>query len=125
MYTPKSAYHVIAIDLDTTVASLTAKLSKKIEQKNGRVQLYLKEHGRGMASAPYKDRSDFALERILGPNEKPAAIVKLRMEQAGYEYEDGVHLLGTENLNILLKFVYKAQLLAGVSCCSPLSSNTY
>lgn len=47
MYTPKSAYHVIAIDLDTTVASLTAKLSKRIEQTNGRVQLYLKEHGRG------------------------------------------------------------------------------
>lgn len=53
-------------------------------------------------------KSNSALERILGPNEKLAAIVKLRMEQAGYEYEDGVHLLGTENLNILLKFVCKA-----------------
>lgn len=54
MYTPKSAYHVIAIDLDTTVGSLTAKLSKKIEQTNGRGQLYLKEHGRGMLDAFYR-----------------------------------------------------------------------
>ncbi|KAF9478381.1 adenylate cyclase [Pholiota conissans] len=98
MYTPNSAYHVIAIDLETTVASLTAKVSRKIEQTNGRVYLYLKEQGR---------------ERILGPNERPAAIVKLRTEQAGYDYEDGLHLLGIENLNILLKFVYKAQHLTG------------
>lgn len=54
------------------------------------------------------------LERVLGPNEKPAAIVKLRMEQAGYTVEDGNHLMGPENLAILLRFVYKDQLLAGV-----------
>lgn len=37
------------------------------------------------------------------------------MEQAGYDFEDGHHLLGVDSLNILLKFVYKSQLLAGVS----------
>lgn len=52
---------------------------------------------------------------MLGPNERPGAIVKLRMEQAGYDFEDGHHLLGVDSLNILLKFVYKSQLLAGVS----------
>jgi adenylate cyclase len=122
MYTPNSAYHVIAIDLDITVAGLTAKLSKKMPQtKNGRVYLYLKEQGRGVTRYSIFPAMDLLkilpIERILGPHERPAAIVKLRMEQAGYDYEDGQHLLGIENLNILLKFVYKAQLLAGVRYC--------
>jgi adenylate cyclase len=51
---------------------------------------------------------------MLGPNEKPAAIVKLRMEQAGYTVDDGNHLMKPDNLSILLRFVYKDQLLAGV-----------
>lgn len=51
---------------------------------------------------------------MLGPNEKPAAILRLRMEQAGYAVEDGMHLLNPDNLHILLRFVYKAQVLAGV-----------
>jgi adenylate cyclase len=53
-------------------------------------------------------------ERILAPHECPAAIVKLRQEQAGYDYEDGVHLFSNEALNMLLKFVFKSQVLAGV-----------
>jgi len=53
-------------------------------------------------------------ERMLGLHECPAAFVKLRMEQAGYDFEDGIHLLGAESLSTLLKFVYKSQLLAGV-----------
>ena len=36
------------------------------------------------------------------------------MNQAGYDPDDGAHLLGIESLSILLKFVYKSQLLAGV-----------
>lgn len=52
---------------------------------------------------------------MLGPHERPGAIIKLRMEQAGYDYEDGNHLLGVEHLGLLVKFVYKSQLLAGVS----------
>jgi adenylate cyclase len=53
-------------------------------------------------------------ERILNLNERPADIIKLRMKQAGYDADDGAHLLGIESLSILLKFVYKSQLLAGV-----------
>lgn len=37
------------------------------------------------------------------------------MEQAGYTVEDGMQLIGPENLHILLRFVYKAEVLAGVS----------
>jgi adenylate cyclase len=51
---------------------------------------------------------------MLGQHESPAAIVKLRMEQAGYDFEDGTHLLGIESLGILARFLYKSQLLAGV-----------
>lgn len=53
-------------------------------------------------------------ERILSPHECPAAIVKLRQEQAGYDHEDGAHLFSNEALNMLLKFVFKSQVLAGV-----------
>jgi adenylate cyclase len=56
----------------------------------------------------------FLTERILNLNERPADIIKLRMKQAGYDTDDGAHLLGIESLSILLKFVYKSQLLAGV-----------
>ena len=55
---------------------------------------------------------------MLGQSERPADIIKLRMKQAGYDAEDGAHLLGIESLGILLKIVYKSQLLAGV--CWPL-----
>lgn len=50
----------------------------------------------------------------MNQNERPADIIKLRMKQAGYDTDDGAHLLGIESLSILLKFVYKSQLLAGV-----------
>lgn len=46
--------------------------------------------------------------------ESPAAIVRLRQEQAGYDYEDGAHLLSNEALNILLKFVFKSQAIVSV-----------
>ncbi|PPQ71348.1 hypothetical protein CVT26_011985 [Gymnopilus dilepis] len=35
------------------------------------------------------------------------------MEQAGYDPEDGPYLLGVDGLNMLLKFYFKSQLLAG------------
>ncbi|KAF8965555.1 hypothetical protein BDZ97DRAFT_1918118 [Flammula alnicola] len=100
IYRQNHSYHVISIELDTTVGSLIAKLNKKVTPEDDRLQhnLYLKEQGR---------------ERMLGQNERPAAIVKLRMEQAGYDLEDGLHLLGAESLGILLRFVFKSQLLAG------------
>ncbi|KAF8954172.1 hypothetical protein BDZ97DRAFT_1766538 [Flammula alnicola] len=50
---------------------------------------------------------------IKAENERPAAIVKLRMEQAGYVLENGLYLLGAESLGSLLQFVFKSQLLAG------------
>ena len=56
----------------------------------------------------------FLTERMLGQSKRPADIIKLRMKQAGYDAEDGAHLLGIESLGISLNFVYQSQLLAGV-----------
>ncbi|KAJ7354480.1 hypothetical protein DFH08DRAFT_738557 [Mycena albidolilacea] len=56
-------------------------------------QLYLKERGR---------------ERILAQTERPADIVRRRLEQAGYDESDGHDLLSGAGLAFLLKFVYKS-----------------
>lgn len=52
-----------------------------------------------------------AVERVLAQTERPAGIVRRRLEQAGYDPQDGLELLGGEGLSFLLKFVYKSQLL--------------
>ncbi|KAJ7031033.1 hypothetical protein C8F04DRAFT_1112067 [Mycena alexandri] len=59
-------------------------------------QLYLKERGR---------------ERILAQTERPADIVRRRLDQAGYDESDGQDLLGGAGLSFLLKFVYKSLFL--------------
>ena len=50
-------------------------------------------------------------ERILAQTERPADIVRRRLEQAGYDLADGLDLLGAEDITFLMKFVYKTQLL--------------
>jgi adenylate cyclase len=136
IFRQNNTYHAIAIDPESTVASMMAKLNKKfkLEDDNAQYNLYLKEQGRGelISSVTSQMRSSFfyasgvsgcacsltshlfLTERILGQSERPADIIKLRMKQAGYDVEDGAHLLGIESLGILVKFVYKSQLLAGV-----------
>jgi hypothetical protein len=62
-------------------------------------------------------RADSApLERVLAQTEKPAAIVRRRLEQAGYEAADGLEKMGGDDLTFLLKFVYKSQLLGPAVC---------
>jgi hypothetical protein len=55
--------------------------------------------------------SDTLLERILAQTERPADIVRRRLEQAGYDESDGQDLLGGAGLSFLLKFVYKSLFL--------------
>ena len=47
-------------------------------------------------------------ERMLAQAERPADIVRRRLEQAGYDITDGLDTLGEGNLSFLLKFVYKS-----------------
>ena len=51
------------------------------------------------------------IERLLAQTEKPADIVRRRLEQCGYDIADGLETLGAGDLSFLLKFVFKSQLL--------------
>lgn len=48
---------------------------------------------------------------MLAATERPADIVRRRLEQAGYEAADGLEKLGGEDLSFLLKFLYKSYAL--------------
>ncbi|KAJ3983402.1 adenylate cyclase [Lentinula detonsa] len=91
-----NTYHVVSCGFNITVAQLTPKLNAKLllGEERETHRLYLKERGR---------------ERILTQTERPADIVRRRLEQAGYDVSDGYELLGGEGLSFLLKFVYKSQ----------------
>ena len=44
-------------------------------------------------------------------HEKPANIVRKRLIEAGYEEADGLHCIGMEDIQYLMKFVYKSNVL--------------
>ncbi|KAJ7782580.1 adenylate cyclase [Mycena maculata] len=98
IYKADNTYHVVSVSTNVTVAALTPKLDMKLPVGEEREmhQLYLKERGR---------------ERILAQTERPADIVRRRLEQAGYGETDGQDLLGGAGLSFLLKFVYKSLFL--------------
>ncbi|TFK91615.1 adenylate cyclase-like protein [Polyporus arcularius HHB13444] len=98
IYRANNSYHVVSCDLNVTVAQLTPQLNKKLLLDPGVEphRLHLKERGR---------------ERVLAPTEKPADIVRRRLEQAGYDVADGLDLLGADDIQFLLKFVYKSNVL--------------
>ncbi|KAF5386069.1 hypothetical protein D9615_002687 [Tricholomella constricta] len=98
IYRANNTFHIASLAPHATVANLTPALNEKLllGKETESHRLYLKERGR---------------ERILGQTERPADIVRRRLEQAGYDPADGLELLGGEGLSFLLKFVYKSQLL--------------
>ncbi|KAG5643320.1 hypothetical protein DXG03_001204 [Asterophora parasitica] len=98
IYRANNTFHIASLAPHASVANLTPALNEKLllGKETETHRLYLKERGR---------------ERILGQTERPADIVRRRLEQAGYDPADGLELLGGEGLSFLLKFVYKSQLL--------------
>ena len=48
--------------------------------------------------------------------EKPANIVRKRLMEAGYEEADGLHVIGMEDIQYLMKFVYKSNVLCRTVC---------
>lgn len=48
---------------------------------------------------------------MLAQTERPADIVRRRLEQAGYDIADGLDTLGEGDLSFLMKFVYKSTAL--------------
>ncbi|KAJ3525072.1 hypothetical protein NM688_g8460 [Phlebia brevispora] len=63
-------------------------------------KLYLKERGR---------------ERVLAKSEKPANIVRKRLMEAGFVEADDLPGLGMEDIQYLMKFVYKTEALSNPS----------
>ncbi|CAE6485176.1 unnamed protein product, partial [Rhizoctonia solani] len=51
--------------------------------------------------------------RALGQAEKPALILRRRLEQAGYDEVDQLELIGGEDLRFLLRFVFRSVNLGG------------
>jgi adenylate cyclase len=116
IYRANNTYHVVSIGLSVTVADLTSQLLKRLllDPERETHRLYLKERGR---------------ERMLALTERPADIVRRRLEQAGYQIADGLDMLGTEDMRFLMTFVYKSNLLGPavsfISSSRPSSSPVY
>lgn len=53
------------------------------------------------------------IERTLGHHERPALIMRRRLEQAGYDDIDQLETIGGEDLRFLLRFVYRSVNLGG------------
>ncbi|KAI0948889.1 hypothetical protein AcW1_008634 [Taiwanofungus camphoratus] len=98
IYRANNTYHVVTITVSVTVAQLTPELNKKLLLNPDREphSLYLREQGR---------------ERVLAQTERPASIVRRRLEQAGYDDPDGRAMLAVEDIGFLMKFVYKSNVL--------------
>lgn len=97
IYRATNTYHVVSIGLTATVADVTSQLMKKLLDPDREVhRLYLKERNR---------------ERVLAMTERPADIVRRRLEQTGYTAADGLDMLGADDMRFLLTFVYKSTLL--------------
>ncbi|KAJ7924652.1 hypothetical protein B0H13DRAFT_2315167 [Mycena leptocephala] len=92
IYKADNTYHVTSVSVNATVAALTWRLDQMLPAGEEREmhQLYLKERGWGQG--------------ILAQTERPADIVRRRLEQAGYNETDGRDLLGSAGLSFLLKF---------------------
>lgn len=56
-------------------------------------------------------------ERVLAPTEKPADLVRRRLEQAGYDVADGLPTLGADEIGFLIKFIYKSNFLGDQVRC--------
>ncbi|KAI9463354.1 hypothetical protein F5148DRAFT_1211616 [Russula earlei] len=98
VYRANTEFHILTCTLSTTVAQLTSVLNATLLAPGEREdhRLYLKERGR---------------ERMLAQTERPADIVRRRLEQAGYDVADGLDTLGEGDLSFLMKFVYKSTVL--------------
>jgi hypothetical protein len=104
IYRANGTYHVVSIGLSVSVSDLTSQLIKRLllDPERETHRLYLKERGR---------------ERMLALSERPADIVRRRLEQAGYTFADGLDMLGTEDMRFLMTFVYKSNLLGPAVRC--------
>lgn len=62
---------------------------------------------------------------MLAPTERPADLVRRRLEQAGYDVADGLQLLGADEIGFLIKFIYKSNFLGDAVSFLLFSSMNY
>ncbi|EJD02693.1 L domain-like protein [Fomitiporia mediterranea MF3/22] len=62
-------------------------------------------------------------ERVLAPTERPADLVRRRLEQAGYDVADGLPSLGADEIGFLIKFIYKSNFLG--EAVQPIVDNNF
>ncbi|KAJ7446593.1 adenylate cyclase [Mycena latifolia] len=115
IFRPDNTEHVLFVSTDDTVTMLRPQLDQKLPPGEVREphEMYLKERGR---------------ERKLRHNERPAHILRRRLQQAGYDESDGYDLLagaGMAGVPFLLKFVYRSQFLGPTDEDLPLDNFEY
>ncbi|KAG6810688.1 hypothetical protein H0H92_010744 [Tricholoma furcatifolium] len=98
IYKDDDQFHEATMALSTTVAELVPKLNEKLPVRSGETyRLYVRERGR---------------ERLLGMTEKPAGLIKRRLEHHGYYANDGLILLPGDKLSFLIRFIYRSIVFA-------------
>ncbi|KAG9120992.1 cysteinyl-tRNA synthetase, partial [Ceratobasidium sp. 392] len=98
VYRTDGTYHVVSCPLQASVGELQHVLARKLGLPRESHRLHLWERNR---------------ERALGSHEKPALIMRRRLEQAGYDDMDQLETIGGEDLRFLLRFVYRSVDLGG------------
>ncbi|KAJ1304897.1 hypothetical protein OPQ81_006031 [Rhizoctonia solani] len=98
IYRMDGSYHVASCPIQTTVGEMHHVLAKKLNIPRESHRLYLWERNR---------------ERALGNTEKPALIMRRRLEQAGYDDMDQLEIIGGEDLRFLLRFIFRSVNLGG------------
>ncbi|CAE6444827.1 unnamed protein product [Rhizoctonia solani] len=98
IYRVDGSYHVASCPIQTTVGDMHHVLAKKLGIPRESHRLYLSERNR---------------ERPLGNTERPALIMRRRLEQAGYDEMDQLEIIGGEDLRFLLRFVFRSVNLGG------------
>ncbi|KAG6835940.1 hypothetical protein H0H93_013157 [Arthromyces matolae] len=94
IYKDDDHFHEATMALTTTVAELVPLLNEKLFiPAHETYRLYVRERGR---------------ERLLGMTEKPAALIKRRLEHHGYDANDGLILLKGDRLSFLIRFIYRS-----------------
>lgn len=114
IYRANNTYHLAQLSLGDTVQQMIPHLNEKVlfDKDRETHRLYLKERGRGKYGPRFHRFTYFDepfAERVLGMTEKPASIARRQLQQAGYE--DADDLQDQEDIQFLMKFVYKSTVL--------------
>jgi len=110
VYRPDGSWSSVEANVNQTVGDLQAVLARKALLNRDSARLYIREMNRG-TRYPYHTAAtaDMSyLERILATTERPAAILKRRLEQIGYDPADNGEKLGSEEINFFLTFIFKS-----------------